>query len=503
MPYNPTWLPAWPSAFPDFETALRYIVPAQYPDGLYHEEGQARLDQEAIGIVFSWLRKGAEWGLQRFWPWLDDDALFLDRWESAFGLEPTGSVATRQRRVVASMRNRGTLTEAVLTAIFEWVFGTEDPADITVVAPTPAGAWGGAVNWTAVDWPFDRTLDIDAISGHGGAYIWGVGDAGMIKRFTTSWETVTSGTATNLNGVWAEPGNSNFAWAVGDTGTIREWNGSAWGAGPGSGPAGNINAVWGSGRYYNSGAAEYQTRYMWVAVDAAVLARYDRSAASWTTWAGTGTGNWLDVHALDTDDAVACSDTGQSAVWDGTSWTVATIDGAEDFHGIRKGRADGKIIAVGTNGNIYLDSGGGWGVMTSGTADHLYSLDGWETARLVAVGANGICLRYDGTNWITVRARTSKRLNSVWISRQTVDAMIAGEDGTSLNSPFDDRGFMKNQNSLHVYSTAQDLDPDTGIGDDKARLCEPAWGHISFGRRRVARASDTDGASGCDRIVAG
>jgi hypothetical protein len=260
--------------------------------------------------------------------------------------------------------------------------------------------------------------------------------------------------------------------------------------------------VWGGPeKYYNSSAGEYQTRYMWVAVAGSSLARYDRSAAAWTTWTGVGTGNWLDIHAVSVDEAWACSDTGQSAEWDGTSWTTDTIDAAEDFYGIRL-MPEGKVFAVGTTGKIYLDSGSGWGVMTSGTTSDLFSLAGWATNRLVAVGASGICLRYDGSDWLEIRARTSKDLNSVWISTQTVDSMIAGADGTSLNSPPNNQGFVLNQNSCHVYSTAGDLDPDYGMGLDKAELCQPGWGRFSFGRRLTLRADDSDGASGANNSTA-
>ena len=61
--------------------------------------------------------------------------------------------------------------------------------------------------------------------------------------FAADWSAMTSGTTNNLNGVWGSSGSDVFA--VGDSGTILHYDGTAWSA-VASPTANNLNSVWGS-----------------------------------------------------------------------------------------------------------------------------------------------------------------------------------------------------------------------------------------------------------------
>jgi hypothetical protein len=52
----------------------------------------------------------------------------------------------------------------------------------------------------------------------------------------------TSGTTSNLSGVWGS--DASHVWAVGDGGTIVTWNGRLWTTQP-SGTPNSLRAVWG------------------------------------------------------------------------------------------------------------------------------------------------------------------------------------------------------------------------------------------------------------------
>jgi hypothetical protein len=58
------------------------------------------------------------------------------------------------------------------------------------------------------------------------------------------WTSVPSGTTANLAGIWGS--GPNDVWAVGGSGTILHWNGSAWSS-VSSCITNNLNGVWGSG----------------------------------------------------------------------------------------------------------------------------------------------------------------------------------------------------------------------------------------------------------------
>jgi hypothetical protein len=186
------------------------------------------------------------------------------------------------------------------------------------------------------------------------------------------------------------------------------------------------------------------------------------------------------------------------------------VDNAVSFNGVRVLR-DGYIFMVGSGGNIYYWNTSSWQSMVSGTSDNLLSIDGWEAERLVVVGDAGTCLRYSGyenDTWEAISTNCWEDLQCVWCDVQSPFLHTCGDNGWTLATPpkvggqVIDEAFMLNQNSMHVYSTTQSLDPDYATGRDACVRCQPALGQWSIGRRRTARASDSAGASGADNSCA-
>ena len=57
--------------------------------------------------------------------------------------------------------------------------------------------------------------------------VFAVGDGGTIlRRQNNAWTKMTSGTTSNLRGVWGASGSD--MWAVGEAGTVLHWNGTTW-----------------------------------------------------------------------------------------------------------------------------------------------------------------------------------------------------------------------------------------------------------------------------------
>jgi hypothetical protein len=528
---DPSWYETWIAAWEDFSAAYQAMAPRQWPKNLFSETGEGYKDQQGVGEILSWLRKGSKWISECFWPWLDaayaDAAstaapLFLERWEEVFGLAPRGTTyAERANRVLASFRNRGTMTEDRLKAIFISVFGTTDPDKLSLVAPTPENTWGANIAWHRLNWPHDVTQNLKACSGN--SYIhstlgwqgktFAVGDTGKIYLWSSIsgdlWTEHVSGTANNLCDVWSMPTNElfDFSWAVGDSGTIREYTSLAWGAGPGGGPADNLKGVWGHGRYYDTTLSKWRPEYTWVCGDGDRVSRYDWRNASWTTWQPNsgGADQWNDIHALAHNDAIAVSDQGNVGEWDGTSWTITNIT-AQELYGVRKFGVN-EIWACGANGEVWKRGAGGWATESiGGGTDKLFHIDGYDIDHLVIVGENGVSFRYDADltpPWRAVNTNChGEDLYGVFIDIASCYVWAVGDNGWTLNTPVTGDGYVENQNQLHIYSTSLDLDPYPDTRTDKLRLCRPAWHRWTAGRRKTLRASDSGGQSGASNSCA-
>ena len=104
---------------------------------------------------------------------------------------------------------------------------------------------GFAADWSAMT--SGTTNNLNGLWGSSGSDVFAVGDSGTILHYDgTAWSAVPSPTTDNLNGIW---GNSaTHAFAVGDNGTILQYDGLNWLTVP-STTTNNLNSVWGYFRH--------------------------------------------------------------------------------------------------------------------------------------------------------------------------------------------------------------------------------------------------------------
>jgi hypothetical protein len=89
----------------------------------------------------------------------------------------------------------------------------------TSVSASPAPATCSVDNWCWRN-PLPQGNRLMGVWGSGASDVWAVGDSGTILHWNGSaWSSATSGTANTLTGVW---GSASNAWAVGRSGTILQ-----------------------------------------------------------------------------------------------------------------------------------------------------------------------------------------------------------------------------------------------------------------------------------------
>lgn len=177
--------------------------------------------------------------------------------------------------------------------------------------------------------------------------LWAVGSGGRITRYHGgSWELVESGTALDLNAIWA--GGPRDIVVVGEGGTILRLA-----------PSGDrfVPEVSGTTRPL-FGIAGSGPRDLWAVGEGGTALHFDGKA--WTA-AATGTDSLL------------------------LSVCVPERD---------------SVFAVGAKGTILRRTGGRFVVMDSGTDKSLYAVNGLSNTTLWAAGEQGVVLRWDGVRWL-------------------------------------------------------------------------------------------------------
>jgi uncharacterized protein YmfQ (DUF2313 family) len=123
---------------PEWDEIYKRIVPGLWPKRMVKRGSDLEKDLETRGHVLSQFRELLDWILHAFFPSLDANGLFLDRWEASLGIEPEGTTAARVARIEASLRQRHTMTEAQLKAVFCRCWTANDPDLVMIAYPTAA-----------------------------------------------------------------------------------------------------------------------------------------------------------------------------------------------------------------------------------------------------------------------------------------------------------------------------------------------------------------------------
>jgi hypothetical protein len=169
-----------------------------------------------------------------------------------------------------------------------------------------------------------------------------------------------------LNAVWS--GSPTYATAVGDSGFVVHYDGTAWTAQT-SGTTQHLNAVWGSG----SGPSS---------------------------------------------PIFAVGNGGTILSFDGTSWHAQTSGTTQPLYGIW-GASASDVFAVGAGGIILHYDGTAWTSQSSGSTQTLRGVWGISGGSVYAVGDATTILRYDGTSWTPQSAGAPMDLRGVWGSSPT------------------------------------------------------------------------------------
>lgn len=131
------WLPTRPGHWIDFGEIWKELTPDSWPRGMFKAGSEARGDQSALGECLGYGRELLEWILQTIWAQRDDEALWLDRWETALGLVARTTTALRQSAILSYLRGYGAGDSEKIKSVFAEVFGG-DVADVSFASPTAA-----------------------------------------------------------------------------------------------------------------------------------------------------------------------------------------------------------------------------------------------------------------------------------------------------------------------------------------------------------------------------
>ncbi len=150
----PSWMPtaARPAGWTDWSEVFRKVIPREWPENLFGIGTQGMSDLIAFGESLALTRDLLEFMLRNLWPGRDTvNGLFLSRWEAVFDISPAATIDERANRIIASMRQRGTMTSDLVKAIMAPAFGSANPGDVVFESPTSADAEAAYSTTTSSD----------------------------------------------------------------------------------------------------------------------------------------------------------------------------------------------------------------------------------------------------------------------------------------------------------------------------------------------------------------
>lgn len=279
-----------------------------------------------------------------------------------------------------------------------------------------------------------------AIHGSSSSDLWAVGGSGAIVHWDgTAW--TASSTPLGVPGstaLWA--GSATNVWA-GGTNEMLHWNGASWAALPiGVGDATTLafpyatssavgSDVWTVGALHVSGGTSPDTGF---------IVHYD--GTSWKSAMVNGQDGGLTtlpqlfgVHVVDATHTWAVGEAGTILRFNGTSWTATTV-GTNDLYGVWSSTAANDAWAVGDQGTIlhFDPSTMMWTTVASGTTQPLGAIAGYSSSDLWAVGGGGTVLHYTNSTWTPVSIGTTAGLGAIdYVGPSEIWVAGFQSDGTS------------------------------------------------------------------------
>jgi|GEM_PF-1060901 len=337
--------------------------------------------------------------------------------------------------------------------------------------------WNGS-DWTGASatwfdasgtttWSYDTctTEHLNGVWGSSSDDVFAVGDSGTILRYNGSaWMSMYSNTTSDLNGVWGSSASDVFA--VGAGGTIVHWDNSTWSPMT-SNTTQTLYGVWGSP----------SSDDVYAVGEFGVIVHYNGD--TWTETIITTISRFNGVWGSSASDVFAVGEpkvgeTDNLRHYDGGSWTPVDCGTTNRLYGVW-GSPASDVFVVGESGTIRHWDDSTWSPMTSGVPGKLHGVWGSSASDDVyAVGELGAIVHYDGdgSTWDVMTSDTTSRLNGVWGSSAS-DVFAVGAGATILHyssawSPMSNGIPFADGTQYTVYAKAIDVDANESSPDSES-----------------------------------
>ncbi|HEY0022505.1 MAG TPA: Ig-like domain-containing protein [Longimicrobium sp.] len=283
---------------------------------------------------------------------------------------------------------------------------TGDQAGFTTITAASGSLTGTAA--LIVDQPIHRWTLMDTAHDQGNWAVWGTSASNVyVANWTsilhfdgTRWHNVDTVQWHGTLDIWGT-GEDNI-YAVGQTGRILHWNGTAWYY---ERFDGNIVYAQALGDWSNPPANIYLWG-VWAAApddwfivgDQGTVLR--GSHGNWTKMSTPVNTLLRRVWGTSANDVYATGDNGVLLHFDGTSWSQVTLPGAPgDLFGVW-GSSSNDVFVAGTVGRVYRFDGSAWTVTQLPTQNQLFGVWGTSSANVFVGGQGGVIYRWNGARWI-------------------------------------------------------------------------------------------------------
>jgi hypothetical protein len=278
----------------------------------------------------------------------------------------------------------------------------------------------------AADWipmTSGTTSNLSSVWGASASDVFAVGASGTILHYNGSaWSVMASGTTENLKGVWGSSGNDVFA--VGINGTILRYDGTSWNSMT-SGTTNQLNGVWGNSSSDVIAVGDCMTiiHFDGTAWSAMIESCCDGDYYCYefnSVWGSSGT----DVYAVGRGYKTECLNH-----YDGTNWQCSGTP--YGWNNAIWGSSSADIFSAGIW--IWHYNGNGWTRLQPNFSGHYYyGIWGASAHDVFFAGTEGYITHYNGTSFSPMTSGVTNQLNGVWGSSSS-DVFAVGAGGTILH----------------------------------------------------------------------
>jgi hypothetical protein len=311
-------------------------------------------------------------------------------------------------------------------AYLRGIFGTSKTNVWVVGQGSTLLKWDGSA-WTpsVISGTPPGQVYLRAIWGTDENNLWAVGElsflgvSGVILRWNgTAWALDSAAPPlvnNRLRGVWGV--DASRVVAVGDSGSMWQWNGSSWSA---------VSAVVNNHLHGVHGAG---SDHVWAVGDRGAIVKWGFGASATPQSSGYPF-SLSSVWGSDANNVWFVGSSGQILFWNGSrleQQASGTTQSLTDVWG-----TDARNVwALGVSGDIVRWNGTAWSRVASGTTGLLTSIHGSSADNVWFVGYSGAIQRWDGASLSTVSAPATVNLTGVW-ARSASEAWAVGQAGTAL-----------------------------------------------------------------------